>query len=114
MEMIKQYSQEVLTLRDRVIRGNKKLNDAWEQICQMDSESQEWRDLLEQWHQANEKLSLLCTELQARGCEDCLYRDDQGRKAVKCLEQSGIGCRVCPSKIPYWEKELMELPSGDS
>ncbi|GAI98556.1 unnamed protein product [marine sediment metagenome] len=55
--MIKQYSPEVLTLRDRVILGNKKLNDAWKQICKIDNESQEWRDLLEQWHQANKKLS---------------------------------------------------------
>lgn len=105
------YSSEVLALRDRVISGNKKLNDAWEQICQVNHESQEWEDLLERWHQANERLSLLCTELQAKGYEDCLYLDSQGRKTVKCLEQSGIGCRVCPSTYPYWEKELMELPS---
>ncbi|GAI70170.1 unnamed protein product, partial [marine sediment metagenome] len=53
----KVYSPEILVLRDRVILGNKKLNDAWKQICKIDHESQEWRDRLEQWHQANKKLS---------------------------------------------------------
>lgn len=112
--MIKQYSPEVLTLRDRVILGNKKLNDAWKQICKIDNESQEWRDLLEQWHQANKKLSSLCTKLQVGGYEDCLYLDKKGRKTVKCLEQGGIGCRVCPSRIPYWEQELMALPGPNA
>ena len=107
---IKAYSSETLALRDRVILGNKKLNDAWEQIKTMVRDTKEWSEQVEHWHQANEKLSLLCTELKARGYEDCLYRDDQGKKTLKCLEQGVIGCRVCPSKIPYWEQELMDLP----
>ncbi|GAI76263.1 unnamed protein product [marine sediment metagenome] len=107
----KAYSPEVLALRDRVILGNKKLNDAWEQIRQIDPESQEWKDLFEQWHQANEKLSLLCTELKLRGYEDCLYLDDQGKKTKKCLPPGDdIGCRVCPSSRKYAEEELMALP----
>lgn len=105
------YSFEVLALRDRVILGNKKLNDAWEQIKTMDHESQQWRDEFDRWHLANEKLSLLCTELKLRGYEDCLYLNEKGKKAKSCLEQSGIGCRVCPSIIPYSEQELMALPS---
>ncbi len=103
------YSSEVLALRDRVILGNKKLNNAWKQLCQIDHESQEWKDLFEEWHQANEKLSALCTQLKLMGYLDCLYLDSNGRKTVKCLEQDGIGCRVCPSRIQYWGKELMEL-----
>ena len=106
----KAYSSEILALRDRVILGNKKLNDAWEQIKAMVRDTEEWSEQVEHWRQANEKLSLLCTELETRGYEDCLYRDDQGKKTVKCLDQGGIGCRVCPSKTPYWEQELMELP----
>lgn len=101
------YSSEVLALRDRVILGNKKLNDAWEQIKGMAHESEEWSYQMERWHQGNEKLSLLRTELKMLGYEDCLYLDDQGKKIKKCLE--GMGCRVCPSRIPYWEQEFSEL-----
>ncbi|MBA7654459.1 hypothetical protein ES703_62339 [subsurface metagenome] len=103
------YSSEVLTLRDRVILGNKKLNDAWEQIKGMVHDTEEWNYQMERWHQGNEKLSLLCSELQARGYETCLYLDDQGKKVKSCLEQGGIGCRVCPSRFPYWDKEFREL-----
>ena len=105
-----EYSPEVLALRDRVILGNKKLNDAWEQIKAMVRDTEEWSEQVEHWRQANEKLSLLCTELETRGYEDCLYRADQGKRTSKCLDQGGTGCRVCPSKILYWEQELMELP----
>ena len=93
------------------VLGNKKLNDAWAQIEAMAHDTEEWSEQVEHWHQANEKLSVLCTQLEALGYRDCLYLDGQGRKTVKCLEQGGIGCRVCPSKIAYWEQELMELPS---
>jgi len=103
------YTPEILSLRDRVILGNKKLNDAWEQIRAMVHDTEEWSEQMKCWNQANEKLSLLCTELKALGYNDCLYLDGQGRKTRKCLE--GMGCRVCPSKIRYSEKELMELPS---
>jgi len=106
----KAHSLEVLTLRGRVILGNKKLNDAWEQIKGIADDKEQWAAAMDRWRQASEKLSLLCSELKARGYEDCLYRDDQGRKTVSCLGQGGIGCRVCPSKIPYWEQELMALP----
>ncbi len=105
------HALEALALRDRVILGNKKLNDAWAQIEAMAHDTEEWSEQVEHWHQANEKLSVLCTQLEALGYRDCLYLDGQGRKTVKCLEQGGIGCRVCPSKIAYWEQELMELPS---
>lgn len=108
----KQYSQEVLTLRDRVIAGNKKLNDAWEVLKGMDHESQEWKNEFERWHQANVKLSELCSQLKFTGYTDCLYIDENGRKMVKCLEQGAIGCRVCPSQFPYWEQEFSELPSA--
>ena len=104
------YSAEVLTLRNRVIAGNEKLNTAWDQLCLMDHESQQWKDELERWHQANERLSILCTQLKSMGYDDCLYLDKDGKKAKSCLDE-GIGCRVCPSRIPYWEKELMSLPS---
>jgi len=104
-----EYSSEVLALRDRVISGNKKLNDAWEQIRGIAHDAEEWKELLEQWHQANEKLSLLCSELKARGYTDCLYIEN-GKKTKKCLPPGdAIGCRVCPSSRKYWEKELMEL-----
>ena len=100
------YSQEVLALHDRVIQGNKKLNLAWGQICQLDRESQEQRTLGEQWDQANKKLRVLCDNLQGMGYTDCLYLDQNGKKTKKCLPTDDpYGCRVCPSAIPYWRQE---------
>lgn len=104
-----EYSPEVLALRSRVIAGNKKLRDAWDRIIEMEPEEREREK--DRWQEANVKLQLLCTELKSMGYEDCLYLDGQGRKVVQCL-RPGIGCRVCPSKIPYWGQELMELPGG--
>ncbi len=104
------YSSETLALRDRVILGNKKLNDAWEQIKGMVHDSEEWKYQMERWRQGNEKLSLLCSELKLRGYEDCLYLDDQGKKTKKCLSPGdAIGCRVCPSSRKYWEEEFDKL-----
>lgn len=105
----KEYSQEVLALRDRIIAGNKKLNEAWEVLKRMDHESQEWSNEFEKWHLANEKLSGLCSQLKWMGYTTCLYIDENGKKIKKCLEQGGIGCRVCPSQFPYWEKEFADL-----
>lgn len=103
-----QYSSEALALRDRVILGNKKLNNALEQLKDIVDDKERWSEEMECWRQANEKLSLLCTQLKTLGYNDCLYLDGQGRKTRKCLE--GMGCRVCPSRIPYGEQELMKLP----
>lgn len=103
------YSSEVLALRARVILGNKKLNDAFEQIKQLVHDSEEWSQAMARWHEANERLSLLCSDLQTKGYQDCLFLDDQGRKTIRCLRDD-IGCRVCPSRIHYWEQELMKLP----
>lgn len=97
-------------LKQRVKAGNKRLNDAWEAICQIDHNSQRWADELERWHQANEKLSKLCTQLEALGFESCLYIEN-GIKTKPCLPVDSLSCRVCPSQIRYWETELMELPS---
>ena len=102
----KKYSSEVLALRARIILGNKKLNDAFEQIKQLTHDSEEWGRAMDRWHEANERLSALCTQLKLMGYEDCLYLNEKGKKMSKCLEQSGIGCRVCPSKIHYWEQEF--------
>ncbi len=109
------YSSEILALRDRVILGNKKLNDAFEQIKQLAHDSEEWSRVMDRWHEANEKLSALCTELKLKyNYNECLYLDDQGRRTKKCLEPSDdLGCRVCPSSTTYLTQELMELPSGN-
>lgn len=104
--MLEQYGQEVMALRDRVILGNKKLNDAWKQICQLDTKSQQWNDELECWVGAAGGLSALCRDLQRMKYEDCLYLDERGRKTVKCLGEGDWWCQVCPSRIPYWEQEL--------
>ena len=103
------YGSEVLALRDRVISGNKKLNDALEQIKGMAHDSEEWSFQMELWHQANVKLDTLCDELKLRGYEDCLYLDEEGKRTRSCLSSGDTGCRVCPSRIHYWEQEFDEL-----
>ena len=109
--MAKRYSPEVIALRDRVIRGNETLNLAWNQLRAMVHNTEEWNEEVERWHQANNKLSALCSELKLRGYEDCLYLDGSGKKTKLCLPPGDdLGCRVCPSIIKYWEKELMDLP----
>ena len=104
------FSPETLALRDRVIQGNKKLNAAWVQLCQLDWESQERKGLMEQWSQATAKLWILCDNLQGMGYTDCLYLDQDGKKTKKCLPTADpYGCRVCPSAISYWRQEWDEL-----
>lgn len=100
-------------LRLRCIAGNAKLNEAWERIKGMDTSSTVWSESIDKWHLANEKLSTLCSYLETLGYDICLYIE-KGVRTRKCLtgEGSNLGCRVCPSKLPYWENELMKLPSG--
>ena len=131
--------QEIEALRERVKEGNQKLNEAWTAICLLDHKEQRWSDEVEKWHQANEKLSNLCSQLIGLGFEDCLYIIDGADIASKSQEEvqeilkkidkgeyyrisdkvktkpclgDGLGCRVCPSRMPYWEKEIMNLPSA--
>ena len=105
--------ENIEQLKERIRLGNKKLLEAWDKLMTMDHSSQIWKDSLEQWHLANEKLSYYCSQLKNLGFEDCLYIteiDGKKEKTKTCLED-GIGCRVCPSQYPYWEEELMKLPS---
>lgn len=106
----REYSQEALALRDRIVLGNKKLNDAYEQIKAITYNSVQWAELMEQWSEANKRLSALCDELKIKyNYNDCLYMEN-GVKTRKCYEPGdSLGCRVCPSEIRYWEKEFMEL-----
>jgi len=105
------YPKEMMEeLKTRIRTGNQKLNDAWEQLKEMDHNLQTWRDAFWEWHLANVKLSHYCDQLKNMGYEDCLYIEN-GKKTKSCLE--GLSCRVCPSKKPYWEKELMDLPSQE-
>jgi len=101
-------------LKERVKLGNEKLNKAWEEILKMDHDSQRWKDEFQLWHEANEKLSILCMNLKGMGWNDCLYKDEAtGKRTMSCLSQPYvIGCRVCSSDIPYWEKEFLGLGYG--
>ena len=110
------HALEVLDLRDRVILGNRKLNVAFEQIKQLAHDPEEWSRAMDQWHEANEKLSTLCTELKLKySYNECLYLDDQGKKTKKCLEPGdSLGCRVCPSSRNYCAEELMALPGPNA
>lgn len=96
-------------LKGRIRTGNDKLSLAWEQIKAMDHASQEWKDALQRWHLATAKLRYLCDQLENLGYTDCLYLE-HGKKTKKCLPPGDdIGCLVCSSNDPYWEKEFMEL-----
>jgi len=100
-------------LIERIKKGNQTLNDAWYVIKELDGEEKNRE--LERWHQANEKLSGLCTELTMTGHTQCLYIDSEGKKNKLCLEPGDqLGCRVCPSLYPHWSDELMALSSPNS
>jgi len=110
--MAKQYSPEVLALRDRVKLGNEKLFKAWQQIRELNSA--EWSYQMELWYQAGKKLNVLCIELNLKGYGDCLYLEN-GKKTKSCLDNAdGFWCQVCPSSIRYWDKELMSLGGANN
>lgn len=105
------YTEEIIKLRDRVALGNEKLYFAWEKIKNMERE--ERKQTLQQFDEANKKLMGLCSQLKLMGYTECLYIRE-GRKNKGCLynaDQPGWFCYVCPSQTPYWEEELMSLPS---
>lgn len=107
---IQRYPREKMEeLQDRVRLGNKKLNEAWEVIKKMPHGSPTWAKNLNDWHLANVRLSAYCSQLENMGFRACLYIKD-GKKYRKCME--GMGCRVCPSQISYWEGEFMDMPSA--
>jgi len=106
----KKYSEEVIALRDRVIKGNQKLYDAWLQIKEMDHKSEEWSAQMDRWNEAQERLHILCLELKYKGYEDCLYLTEEGKRLKSCLHNpDGFWCQVCPSIKRYWEEEFTKL-----
>ena len=108
-ETMEEKLKSLEELKSRVREGNEKLNLAWQRLVKMDHSTPRWEEEVERWHQANERLSSLCSELKYAGFHDCLYIVD-GKKTRGCLTE-GLGCRVCPSSKNYWESELMDLPS---
>jgi len=101
----KEYSEEVIALRDRIIRGNQKLFDAWLQIREM-PRSDEKEEQLDRWNEAQDRLHYLCLELQVKGYVDCLYINDKGERTKNCLKNpDDFWCQVCPSDYPYWHKD---------
>lgn len=106
---VKQYSLEVLTLRDKVIKGNDVLWRAWLKIRDIKDKEEKERQL-DKWNVAQNRLHYFCLELKSKGYEDCLYLDKDGKKTKNCLKNpDGFWCQVCPSSISYWEKEIMSL-----
>ncbi len=108
-----ELTPEMTALRDRVIKGNAVLNEAWGQICKLNHNTEEWSRQMELWHQATAKLSVLCSRLKL-SYDDCLYLNEKGKKTKLCLSGGdGIGCCVCPCSPDkdYWVAELLSLPS---
>lgn len=102
--------EELEALKSRIRQGNLKLNLAWQQLREMTHRTEEWNEQMEKWHRANEKLSLLCTQLKTLGFTECLYLDEKGKKIKSCLTPGNdIGCRVCPSMRAWWDEEFMAL-----
>ena len=100
------YTRDTINeLIARVKLGNDKLNDAWEKLKAME-QGEQWKAGLEGWHKANLLLKCYCDQLQQMGFANCLYIEN-GIKTRKCL--TGLGCRVCPSRISYWEQEFAGL-----
>jgi len=98
-----------LELKARVIKGNEKLWQAWLQIREIAHDSEKWRAQMDLWVEAGNKLKLLCLELQG-SYKDCLYMVN-GQRTKTCLsEPDGWFCQACPSEIPYWAQELVNLP----
>lgn len=105
----KQYSEEVLALRDRVIKGNQKLFEALEQIKKIAHDTEEWSRQMDRWNEAQNKLHLLCLDLKAKGYSDCLYLAN-GKRTKSCIKNAnGFWCQVCPSSHRYWEEEFSTL-----
>lgn len=106
----KEYSKEVIALKERVILGNQKLFDAWLKIREFAHDSKKWSDEMDRWTEAKEKLSLLCSELKVKGYEDCLYIDADGKRSKNCLNNpNGFWCQVCPSRYRYWEEDAGKI-----
>ncbi|GAJ06848.1 unnamed protein product [marine sediment metagenome] len=111
-KVLKEYPEEVIALRDRVILGNQKLFDAWLKIKELAHDTEQWSQQMDKWHGAQQKLHLLCQELKYKGFDVCLYLDANGKKSKGCLKNpDGFWCQVCPSTYPYWEEEMLNLPS---
>ncbi len=105
----RQYSEEVITLRDRVIKGNQKLFEAWLIIRELAPNTEERSRQMDRWNESQNKLHYLCSELKMKRYDDCLYIVN-GKKTKHCLKnQDGFWCQVCPSTYRYWEKEFSDL-----
>lgn len=103
--------EELDALKDRVRQGNDKLFRAWLQIRELVDDKDEWSRQMNRWQEATEKLHNRCQELKLKGYTDYLYLEN-GKKVKRCLNNpDGFWCQACPSIYPYWETELMEMPS---
>ena len=109
-------NQEFNELKDRIKAGNEKLYQAWCQIKELAEDKARWTQAMDRWSLAQEKLWLLVKQMQVQhNFYDCLYLDEQGKRTKGCLHNDdGFFCLVCPCRTtnPYWEKELMDLPSA--
>jgi len=110
------HALEVLTLCDRVVKGNEKLFFAWRQVRDIEN-MEEKKYQRDRWNEAQERLHGLCLELKAKGFHDCLYIEN-GRKTRSCMASNnpdGFWCQVCPCdpNNPYAGQELMELPGPE-
>jgi maltooligosyltrehalose synthase len=107
-----QVPSDILALRERIRVGNDKLTKAWLQILDIKDKVVQNRED-DRWYKARRKLEYLCLELQAKGYEDCLYLDENGRKERQCpTDPTKFWCWVCSSKKPYWRDEDKEVVDG--
>lgn len=102
------YTKDRLNeLLERIRQGNKKLGEAWVQVAKLDHSTQEYKDSVDRWFQADVKLKSYCDQLEAMGFRNCLYMID-GKKTHSCLDKN-FTCWVCPSAVEYWLMEFDDL-----
>jgi hypothetical protein len=103
--------KEVQALLERVRNGNNKMMAAVQQTIKLDSSTPEgkalWKANMDKITEASATLRGLCDQLKMLGFLDCLYIE-KGKKTRLCGVTGEAFCQVCPSAIPYWEKEIFE------
>jgi hypothetical protein len=104
--------KEVQALLERVRLGNDKIMAAIQQTIKLDTATPEgkalWKANMDKIAERSATLRGLCDQLKLLNYLDCLYME-KGKKTRSCGMTDGAPyCQVCPSAIPYWEKEIFE------
>lgn len=102
--------QTIEEIKQRVITGNAKTVEYWNIITEKGGD--DYKNNVDKYEKACQKLHGLCQLLKLKGFNDCLYMDGD-RKTKKCFNrQDGSWCTVCPAKDEIIEKARNEDNAG--